>query len=67
MEPGSHRRITLAESVMPQDNISFEIALLSRKGIRRGVIRKIWGLLNVSYSFRFSLDDRADGRLVLFE
>jgi len=49
MELGFHLRIILAESVMLQDNISFEIAPLSRRGIRRGVIRRIWGLLNVTY------------------
>jgi hypothetical protein len=67
MELGSHLRIILAESVMPQDNISFETALLSRRGVRRGVIRRIWGLLSVSCSFRLASDSRADGRLVLFE
>jgi hypothetical protein len=67
MELGSHLRIILAESVMLQDNISSEIALLSRRGIKRGVIRRIWGLLNVSYLVRWRLDGKADDRLVLFE
>jgi hypothetical protein len=48
MELESHLQITLAESVMLQDNISSEIALLSRREIRRGVIRRTWDLLNVS-------------------